>query len=206
MVLVNKWNVVIFVLLTVVLVGGQQRLYDMPLYLVNRMDMSQSQKISLLISQLVPFTLIIGWEERVKSGNGLNYLIRQRNRQIFMLKSFLSSSLWISVGTLLILIVQILMTGKVVFDEKIVTVIVFYLFWHIVQRLIEDFGNSTTGLPLITGILSVGLFINIKLFRPVQFIFGNFSQLRFAHLIILMLLLIVIWIIVRYIYKKKQVI
>ena len=67
MVQITKYQVVICFILSALFVVGQQLTHETPIYLMNQSTITYVQQITLLVSQLTPFILIVGWEERMQT-------------------------------------------------------------------------------------------------------------------------------------------
>lgn len=206
MVQITKLRIAIFIVLSVLLVGGQQLLYDEPIYLIDTIVLTYTQKATLVTAQLAPMTLIIGWEERMQSGYSLNYVVRQVNRRRLMINSYLLSTGLISFGVLCIGLLQMIMTQQYRIDIRWLGVMLFYMMWHMIQRIIEDRSNSTLGVSIIASMFGFGLFVNIPILQSLLFIFGKLSLLNAWNSVILAIIIFGLGIVLKYAYIKKQVI
>lgn len=206
MVQITKLQVAIFIVLSVLLVGGQQLLYDEPIYLIDTTVLTDTQKVTLVTAQLAPMTLIIGWEERMQSGHSLNYVVRQVNRRRLMINSYLLSTGVISFGVLCIGLLQMIMTQQYRIDIRWIGVMLFYIMWHMIQRIIEDRSNSTLGVSIIASMFGFGLFVNIPILQSLLFVFGKLSLLNAWNSVILAIIIFGLGIVLKYAYVKKQVI
>lgn len=206
MVQITKYQVVICFILSALFVVGQQLTHETPIYLVNQSTITYVQQITLLVSQLTPFILIVGWEERMQTGQGLNYFVRHKNRLQVMIKSYLHSTIIVIVTTFAIILSQIFLTKQTGIDYRWLGVICFYVMWHLLQRIIESYFSSVSGLAMMVGMIGFGLFVKTPILLPILFLFGRFSELNTCKTIIMLMIITGLYAGLGYIYRKKQVI
>ena len=206
MVQITKYQVVICFILSALFVVGQQLTHETPIYLMNQSTITYVQQITLLVSQLTPFILIVGWEERMQTGQGLNYFVRHKNRLQVMIKSYLHSTIIVIVTTFAIILSQIFLTKQTGIDYRWLGVICFYVMWHLLQRIIESYFSSVSGLAMMVGMIGFGLFVKTPILLPILFLFGRFSELNTCKTIIMLMIVTGLYAGLGYIYRKKQVI
>lgn len=206
MVQITKYQIVICFILSAVFVVGQQLTHETPIYLMNQSTITYVQQITLLVSQLTPFILIVGWEERMQTGQGLNYFVRHKNRLQVMIKSYLHSTIIVIVTTFAIILSQIFLTKQTGIDYRWLGVICFYVMWHLLQRIIESYFSSVSGLAMMVGMIGFGLFVKTPILQPLLFLFGRFSELNTCKTIIMLMIITGLYAGLGYIYRKKQVI
>ncbi|MBZ5969338.1 hypothetical protein [Leuconostoc gasicomitatum] len=206
MVQITKYQIVICFILSVLFVVGQQLTHETPIYLMNQSTITYVQQITLLVSQLTPFILIVGWEERMQTGQGLNYFVRHKNRLQVMIKSYLHSTIIVIVTTFAIILSQIFLTKQTGIDYRWLGVICFYVMWHLLQRIIESYFSSVSGLAMMVGMIGFGLFVKTPILLPILFLFGRFSELNTCKTIIMLMIITGLYAGLGYIYRKKQVI
>ena len=206
MVQITKYQVVICFILSALFVVGQQLTHETPIYLMNQSTINYVQQITLLVSQLTPFILIVGWEERMQTGQGLNYFVRHKNRLQVMIKSYLHSTIIVIVTTFAIILSQIFLTKQTGIDYRWLGVICFYVMWHLLQRIIESYFSSVSGLAMMVGMIGFGLFVKTPILLPILFLFGRFSELNTCKTIIMLMIITGLYAGLGYIYRKKQVI
>ncbi|CUR62705.1 hypothetical protein KII98_04475 [Leuconostoc gelidum subsp. gasicomitatum] len=206
MVQITKYQVVICFILSALFVVGQQLTHETPIYLMNQSTITYVQQITLLVSQLTPFILIVGWEERMQTGQGLNYFVRHKNRLQVMIKSYLHSTIIVIVTTFAIILSQIFLTKQTGIDYRWLGVICFYVMWHLLQRIIESYFSSVSGLAMMVGMIGFGLFVKTPILLPILFLFGRFSELNTCKTIIMLMIITGLYAGLGYIYRKKQVI
>jgi len=203
---ITKYQIVICFILSAVFVVGQQLTHETPIYLMNQSTITYVQQITLLVSQLMPFIMIIGWEERMQTGQGLNYFVRHKNRLQVMIKSYLHSTIIVIVTTFTIILSQIFLTKQTGIDYRWTGVICFYVMWHLLQRIIESYFSSVSGLAMMVGMIGFGLFVKTPILLPILFLFGRFSELNTCKTIIMLMIITGLYAGLGYIYRKKQVI
>ena len=206
MVQITKYQVVICFILSALFVVGQQLTHETPIYLMNQSTITYVQQITLLVSQLTPFILIVGWEERMQTGQGLNYFVRHKNRLQVMIKSYLHSTIIVIVTTFAIILSQIFLTKQTGIDYRWLGVICFYVMWHLLQRIIESYFSSVSGLAMMVGMIGFGLFVKTPILLPILFLFGRFSELNTCKTIIMLMIITGLYAGLGYIYRKKHVI
>lgn len=206
MVQITKYQIVICFILSAVFVVGQQLTHETPIYLMNQSTITYVQQITLLVSQLTPFILIVGWEERMQTGQGLNYFVRHKNRLQVMIKSYLHSTIIVIVTTFAIILSQIFLTKQTGIDYRWLGVICFYVMWHLLQRIVESYFSSVSGLAMMVGMIGFGLFVKTPILLPILFLFGRFSELNTCKTIIMLMIITGLYAGLGYIYRKKQVI
>ncbi len=206
MVQITKYQVVICFILSALFVVGQQLTHETPIYLMNQSTITYVQQITLLVSQLTPFILIVGWEERMQTGQGLNYFVRHKNRLQVMIKSYLHSTIIVIVTTFAIILSQIFLTKQTGIDYRWLGVICFYVMWHLLQRIVESYFSSVSGLAMMVGMIGFGLFVKTPILLPILFLFGRFSELNTCKTIIMLMIITGLYAGLGYIYRKKQVI
>ncbi|MBZ5962568.1 hypothetical protein [Leuconostoc gasicomitatum] len=206
MVQITKYQVVICFILSALFVVGQQLTHETPIYLMNQSTITYVQQITLLVSQLTPFILIVGWEERMQTGQGLNYFVRHKNRLQVMIKSYLHSTIIVIVTTFAIILSQIFLTKQTGIDYRWLGVICFYVMWHLLQRIVESYVSSVSGLAMMVGMIGFGLFVKTPILLPILFLFGRFSELNTCKTIIMLMIITGLYAGLGYIYRKKQVI
>ncbi len=206
MVQITKYQIVICFILSALFVVGQQLTHETPIYLMNQSTITYVQQITLLVSQLTPFILIVGWEERMQTGQGLNYFVRHKNRLQVMIKSYLHSTIIVIVTTFAIILSQIFLTKQTGIDYRWLGVICFYVMWHLLQRIIESYFSSVSGLAMMVGMIGFGLFVKTPILLPILFLFGRFSELNTCKTIIMLMIITGLYAGLGYIYRKKQVI
>lgn len=206
MVQITKYQIVICFILSALFVVGQQLTHETPIYLMNQSTITYVQQITLLVSQLIPFILIVGWEERMQTGQGLNYFVRHKNRLQVMIKSYLHSTIIVIVTTFAIILSQIFLTKQTGIDYRWLGVICFYVMWHLLQRIIESYFSSVSGLAMMVGMIGFGLFVKTPILLPILFLFGRFSELNTCKTIIMLMIITGLYAGLGYIYRKKQVI
>lgn len=206
MVQITKYQIVICFILSTLFVIGQQLTHETPIYLMNQSTITYVQQITLLVSQLTPFILIVGWEERMQTGQGLNYFVRHKNRLQVMIKSYLHSTIIVIVTTFAIILSQIFLTKQTGIDYRWLGVICFYVMWHLLQRIIESYFSSVSGLAMMVGMIGFGLFVKTPILLPILFLFGRFSELNTCKTIIMLMIITGLYAGLGYIYRKKQVI
>ena len=206
MVQITKYQIVICFILSTLFVIGQQLTHETPIYLMNQSTITYVQQIALLVSQLTPFILIVGWEERMQTGQGLNYFVRHKNRLQVMIKSYLHSTIIVIVTTFAIILSQIFLTKQTGIDYRWLGVICFYVMWHLLQRIIESYFSSVSGLAMMVGMIGFGLFVKTPILLPILFLFGRFSELNTCKTIIMLMIITGLYAGLGYIYRKKQVI
>lgn len=206
MVQITKYQVVICFILSALFVVGQQLTHETPIYLMNQSTITYVQQITLLVSQLTPFILIVGWEERMQTGQGLNYFVRHKNRLQVMIKSYLHSTIIVIVTIFTIILSQIFLTKQTGIDYRWLGVICFYVMWHLLQRIIESYFSSVSGLAMMVGMIGFGLFVKTPILLPILFLFGRFSELNTCKTIIMLMIITGLYAGLGYIYRKKQVI
>ncbi|GMA67217.1 hypothetical protein GCM10025884_08440 [Leuconostoc gelidum subsp. gelidum] len=173
---------------------------------MNQSTITYVQQIALLVSQLTPFILIVGWEERMQTGQGLNYFVRHKNRLQVMIKSYLHSTIIVIVTTFAIILSQIFLTKQTGIDYRWLGVICFYVMWHLLQRIVESYFSSVSGLAMMVGMIGFGLFVKTPILLPILFLFGRFSELNTCKTIIMLMIITGLYAGLGYIYRKKQVI
>jgi len=206
MVQITKYQIVICFILSALFVVGQQLTHETPIYLMNQSTITYVQQITLLVSQLTPFILIVGWEERMQTGQGLNYFVRHKNRLQVMIKSYLHSTIIVIVTTFAIILSQIFLTKQTGIDYRWLGVICFYVMWHLLQRIVESYFSSVSGLAMMVGMIGFGLFVKTPILLPILFLFGRFSELNTCKTIIMLMIITGLYAGLGYIYRKKQVI
>lgn len=206
MVQITKYQIVICFILSTLFVIGQQLTHETPIYLMNQSTITYVQQITLLVSQLTPFILIVGWEERMQTGQGLNYFVRHKNRLQVMIKSYLHSTIIVIVTTFAIILSQIFLTKQTGIDYRWLGVICFYVMWHLLQRIVESYFSSVSGLAMMVGMIGFGLFVKTPILLPILFLFGRFSELNTCKTIIMLMIITGLYAGLGYIYRKKQVI
>jgi len=206
MVQITKYQIVICFILSVLFVVGQQLTHETPIYLMNQSTITYVQQMTLLVSQLTPFILIVGWEERMQTGQGLNYFVRHKNRLQVMIKSYLHSTIIVIVTTFTIILSQIFLTKQTGIDYRWLGVICFYVMWHLLQRIVESYFSSVSGLAMMVGMIGFGLFVKTPILLPILFLFGRFSELNTCKTIIMLMIITGLYAGLGYIYRKKQVI
>ncbi|MBZ5985410.1 hypothetical protein KIJ05_09850 [Leuconostoc gelidum subsp. gasicomitatum] len=206
MVQITKYQIVICFILSALFVVGQQLTHETPIYLMNQSTITYVQQITLLVSQLTPFILIVGWEERMQTGQGLNYFVRHKNRLQVMIKSYLHSTIIVIVTTFTIILSQIFLTKQTGIDYRWLGVICFYVMWHLLQRIVESYFSSVSGLAMMVGMIGFGLFVKTPILLPILFLFGRFSELNTYKTIIMLMIITGLYAGLGYIYRKKQVI
>lgn len=206
MVQITKYQIVICFILSALFVVGQQLTHETPIYLMNQSTITYVQQITLLVSQLTPFILIVGWEERMQTGQGLNYFVRHKNRLQVMIKSYLHSTIIVIVTTFAIILSQIFLTKQTGIDYRWLGVICFYVMWHLLQRIVESYFSSVSGLAMMVGMIGFGLFVKTPILQPLLFLFGRFSELNTCKTIIMLMIITGLYAGLGYIYRKKQVI
>lgn len=206
MVQITKYQIVICFILSALFVVGQQLTHETPIYLMNQSTITYVQQITLLVSQLIPFILIVGWEERMQTGQGLNYFVRHKNRLQVMIKSYLHSTIIVIVTIFTIILSQIFLTKQTGIDYRWLGVICFYVMWHLLQRIIESYFSSVSGLAMMVGMIGFGLFVKTPILLPILFLFGRFSELNTCKTIIMLMIITGLYAGLGYIYRKKQVI
>lgn len=206
MVQITKYQIVICFILSALFVVGQQLTHETPIYLMNQSTITYVQQIALLVSQLTPFILIVGWEERMQTGQGLNYFVRHKNRLQVMIKSYLHSTIIVIVTTFAIILSQIFLTKQTGIDYRWLGVICFYVMWHLLQRIVESYFSSVSGLAMMVGMIGFGLFVKTPILLPILFLFGRFSELNTCKTIIMLMIITGLYAGLGYIYRKKQVI
>jgi len=206
MVQITKYQIVICFILSALFVVGQQLTHETPIYLMNQSTITYVQQITLLVSQLTPFILIVGWEERMQTGQGLNYFVRHKNRLQVMIKSYLHSTIIVIVTTFTIILSQIFLTKQTGIDYRWLGVICFYVMWHLLQRIVESYFSSVSGLAMMVGMIGFGLFVKTPILLPILFLFGRFSELNTCKTIIMLMIITGLYAGLGYIYRKKQVI
>ncbi|AFS39539.1 hypothetical protein [Leuconostoc gelidum] len=206
MVQITKYQIVICFILSTLFVIGQQLTHETPIYLMNQSTITYVQQIALLVSQLTPFILIVGWEERMQTGQGLNYFVRHKNRLQVMIKSYLHSTIIVIVTTFAIILSQIFLTKQTGIDYRWLGVICFYVMWHLLQRIVESYFSSVSGLAMMVGMIGFGLFVKTPILLPILFLFGRFSELNTCKTIIMLMIITGLYAGLGYIYRKKQVI
>lgn len=206
MVQITKYQIVICFILSVLFVVGQQLTHETPIYLMNQSTITYVQQMTLLVSQLTPFILIVGWEERMQTGQGLNYFVRHKNRLQVMIKSYLHSTIIVIVTTFTIILSQIFLTKQTGIDYRWPGVICFYVMWHLLQRIVESYFSSVSGLAMMVGMIGFGLFVKTPILLPILFLFGRFSELNTCKTIIMLMIITGLYAGLGYIYRKKQVI
>lgn len=206
MVQITKYQIVICFILSALFVVGQQLTHETPIYLMNQSTITYVQQITLLVSQLTPFILIVGWEERMQTGQGLNYFVRHKNRLQVMIKSYLHSTIIVIVTIFTIILSQIFLTKQTGIDYRWLGVICFYVMWHLLQRIIESYFSSVSGLAMMVGMIGFGLFVKTPILLPILFLFGRFSELNTCKTIIMLMIITGLYAGLGYIYRKKQVI
>lgn len=206
MVSVTKYQLSMCLILNVFLIFGQQAGGETPLYLMDQSHIPYMLQGTLLLSQIIPFILVIGWEERMQTGQGLNYFVRHKSRLQAMFQSYLHSTIVVSVATVVVILIQVALTKHQAIDYRWLGVILFYVTWHMVQRLFESYVNSVGSLVMIVIVLILGSFIKIPIFKPILFLFGQFSGLNSVKSIVMLIIFMLLWLILGYIYRKKQVI
>lgn len=206
MVQITKYQIVICFILSALFVVGQQLTHETPIYLMNQSTITYVQQITLLVSQLIPFILIVGWEERMQTGQGLNYFVRHKNRLQVMIKSYLHSTIIVIVTTFAIILSQIFLTKQTGIDYRWLGVICFYVMWHLLQRIVESYFSSVSGLAMMVGMIGFGLFVKTPILLPILFLFGRFSELNTCKTIIMLMIITGLYAGLGYIYRKKQVI
>ncbi|MGY3702449.1 hypothetical protein [Leuconostoc gelidum] len=174
MVQITKYQIVICFILSALFVVGQQLTHETPIYLMNQSTITYVQQMTLLVSQLTPFILIVGWEERMQTGQGLNYFVRHKNRLQVMIKSYLHSTIIVIVTTFTIILSQIFLTKQTGIDYRWLGVICFYVMWHLLQRIVESYFSSVSGLAMMVGMIGFGLFVKTSILLPILFLFGRF--------------------------------
>jgi hypothetical protein len=206
MVQITKYQIVICFILSALFVVGQQLTHETPIYLMNQSTITYVQQITLLVSQLIPFILIVGWEERMQTGQGLNYFVRHKNRLQVMIKSYLHSTIIVIVTIFTIILSQIFLTKQTGIDYRWLGVICFYVMWHLLQRIVESYFSSVSGLAMMVGMIGFGLFVKTPILLPILFLFGRFSELNTCKTIIMLMIITGLYAGLGYIYRKKQVI
>ncbi|MBZ6003856.1 hypothetical protein KII95_07490 [Leuconostoc gelidum subsp. aenigmaticum] len=206
MVQITKYQIVICFILSALFVVGQQLTHETPIYLMNQSTITYVQQMTLLVSQLTPFILIVGWEERMQTGQGLNYFVRHKNRLQVMIKSYLHSTIIVIVTTFTIILSQIFLTKQTGIDYRWLGVICFYVMWHLLQRIVESYFSSVSGLAMMVGMIGFGLFVKTPILLPILFLFGRFSELNTYKTIIMLMIITGLYAGLGYIYRKKQVI
>ncbi|MBZ5992244.1 hypothetical protein [Leuconostoc gelidum] len=206
MVQITKYQIVICFILSTLFVIGQQLTHETPIYLMNQSTITYVQQIALLVSQLTPFILIVGWEERMQTGQGLNYFVRHKNRLQVMIKSYLHSTIIVIVTTFAIILSQIFLTKQTGIDYRWLGVICFYVMWHLLQRIVESYFSSVSGLAMMVGMIGFGSFVKTPILLPILFLFGRFSELNTCKTIIMLMIITGLYAGLGYIYRKKQVI
>lgn len=206
MVQITKYQIVICFILSALFVVEQQLTYETPIYLMNQSTITYVQQITLLVSQLMPFIMIIGWEERMQTGQGLNYFVRHKNRLQVMIKSYLHSTIIVIVTTFTIILSQIFLTKQTGIDYRWLGVICFYVMWHLLQRIVESYFSSVSSLAMMVGMIGFGLFVKTPILQPLLFLFGRFSELNTCKTIIMLMIITGLYAGLGYIYRKKQVI
>jgi len=206
MVQITKYQIVICFILSALFVVGQQLTHETPIYLMNQSTITYVQQITLLVSQLTPFILIVGWEERMQTGQGLNYFVRHKNRLQVMIKSYLHSTIIVIVTTFAIILSQIFLTKQTGIDYRWLGVICFYVMWHLLQRIVESYFSSVSSLAMMVGMIGFGLFVKTPILQPLLFLFGRFSELNTCKTIIMLMIITGLYAGLGYIYRKKQVI
>lgn len=206
MVQITKYQIVICFILSALFVVGQQLTHETPIYLMNQSTITYVQQITLLVSQLTPFILIVGWEERMQTGQGLNYFVRHKNRLQVMIKSYLHSTIIVIVTIFTIILSQIFLTKQTGIDYRWLGVICFYVMWHLLQRIVESYFSSVSGLAMMVGMIGFGLFVKTPILLPILFLFGRFSELNTCKTIIMLMIITGLYAGLGYIYRKKQVI
>lgn len=206
MVQITKYQIVICFILSALFVVGQQLTHETPIYLMNQSTITYVQQITLLVSQLMPFIMIIGWEERMQTGQGLNYFVRHKNRLQVMIKSYLHSTIIVIVTTFAIILSQIFLTKQTGIDYRWLGVICFYVMWHLLQRIVESYFSSVSSLAMMVGMIGFGLFVKTPILQPLLFLFGRFSELNTCKTIIMLMIITGLYAGLGYIYRKKQVI
>lgn len=206
MVQITKYQIVICFILSALFVVGQQLTHETPIYLMNQSTITYVQQITLLVSQLIPFILIVGWEERMQTGQGLNYFVRHKNRLQVMIKSYLHSTIIVIVTIFTIILSQIFLTKQTGIDYRWLGVICFYVMWHLLQRIVESYFSSVSSLAMMVGMIGFGLFVKTPILLPILFLFGRFSELNTCKTIIMLMIITGLYAGLGYIYRKKQVI
>lgn len=206
MVQITKYQIVICFILSALFVVGQQLTHETPIYLMNQSTITYVQQITLLVSQLIPFILIVGWEERMQTGQGLNYFVRHKNRLQVMIKSYLHSTIIVIVTIFTIILSQIFLTKQTGIDYRWLGVICFYVMWHLLQRIVESYFSSVSSLAMMVGMIGFGLFVKTPILQPLLFLFGRFSELNTCKTIIMLMIITGLYAGLGYIYRKKQVI